>query len=263
MRYTFGARSGERLAYLFASAVAHGVAVFALQPRAPIRLAEDEPDATLIIETVREEPVPPEVAPPPPDPPAPPPDEPQLAAAAPPDATEPEAPDVEPPAIDAPDAPLDPGPMDLTGTVLTASGSGAAMKVAGTTGTARKKKGKPGPRQGAGPATTAASSAGALQIVPLEDLSRAPSPPALDGALARLYPPEARREGRAGSAAVRALVAADGRIRSATISSASDAAFGAACQQLVVGSTWSPPLDGAGKPVATWVRYTCRFQIDR
>jgi hypothetical protein len=29
----------------------------------------------------------------------------------------------------------------------------------------------------------------------------------------------------------------------------------------VLGSRWSPPLDEKGRPVATHVRYTCRFRV--
>lgn len=262
MRYTFGAGRGERLAYLFASAVAHAVTVLAFSPSAPVRPDDDSGAATVVIETFDSEP-PPETEPPRPQQDEPPPPE---RAADPPatavDARPEPAPDVVPPTLDVASEPIAPGPMDLTDTVLTARGSGAAMQVAGAAVGARSKVG----RAPAGRGGTAAPRAAALppaRVVPLEDLSRLPSPPALDGALARLYPPDARREGRGGSAVVRALVAADGRVRSASIAAATDASFGQACQELVMGSAWSPPLDEAGRPVATWVRYTCRFQIDR
>jgi TonB family protein len=270
MRCTFGARLAERLAYPFASAVAHCAAVLALRPTAaPIAMEELE-TATVVIEAIAPEPEPPpepeplpDLEPPAPEPAISPPDDLALDPTLDPLETSREL-DVSPPELDAPTDLIDPGPVDLTGTMLTAKeGPGAAMKVAGTGGAARKKKKDRASTSRGSSAATESGPPAPPRIVALENLSRPPSPPALDAALARLYPPDARREGRAGSAAVRALVGADGRVRSAAVASASDAAFGQACQQLVMGSAWSPPLDSGGEPVATWVRYTCRFRIDR
>lgn len=97
--------------------------------------------------------------------------------------------------------------------------------------------------------------------VEARDLARRPEPPPLAGALAQHYPAEARRRGVGGQAAVRARVDADGRVRVAQVSSESEPGFGAACQRTLLGSKWSPPLDREGRPVATWIRYTCRFRV--
>jgi TonB family protein len=110
------------------------------------------------------------------------------------------------------------------------------------------------------PGTPAGSTAPAT--VALRDLSRRPVPPELDAVLRRNYPAQARRNYVTGTAIVRARIDADGRVRSSTIVSQTQPGFGAACQKTVLGSVWSPPLDGRGHPVATHVSYTCRFQVD-
>lgn len=98
-------------------------------------------------------------------------------------------------------------------------------------------------------------------VVPLKDLSRKPAPPELVSLLARNYPDDARRRGVSGEATVRARIDADGRVRTASVSSESEPGFGAACQRALIGSRWTPPLDRDGRAVGTWVRYTCRFRV--
>jgi len=95
--------------------------------------------------------------------------------------------------------------------------------------------------------------------VALADLSRPPSPPSLDEALARRYPAAARAEGRSGRAVVRARIEPDGRAVVVGVVTATEPAFGEACRLTVDGSRWRPPLDARGAPVATEVSYTCTF----
>ncbi|MEB2320989.1 MAG: TonB family protein [Sorangiineae bacterium] len=100
-------------------------------------------------------------------------------------------------------------------------------------------------------------------MVPLASLSRKPSPPTLDARLRAHYPPDARREGRSGSARVIARIDPDGVARDLRIMSASEPAFGVACRETVAGSRWSSPIGPDGQPVATEVRYRCRFEVER
>jgi TonB family protein len=99
-------------------------------------------------------------------------------------------------------------------------------------------------------------------LLPVADLSRRPVPPRLDSVLKSHYPADARQRGLSGVAVVRARIDADGRVRMASISSESYAGFGEACRETVVGSTWLPPQDRVGRPVATEVSYTCRFRVE-
>jgi len=117
-------------------------------------------------------------------------------------------------------------------------------------------------RDDPGPAAPAPrATRGGSGTVALADLSRPPSPPALDDALARRYPAAARAAGRTGRAVVRLRIDPDGRARMLRLLSATEPPFGDACRATVDGSRWRPPLDAAGKPVATEVTYTCSFQI--
>ena len=38
--------------------------------------------------------------------------------------------------------------------------------------------------------------------------------------------------------------------------------FGAACEQTLRGSRWSPPYDREGRAVSTFINYTCRFNVE-
>jgi TonB family protein len=91
------------------------------------------------------------------------------------------------------------------------------------------------------------------------DLSRPPSPPVLDEALARNYPDSARQNGLTGKAVVRARVLAQGTVRDLAVVSESAPGFGEACKATLADSRWSAPLDRDGRPVATTIHYTCRF----
>lgn len=167
-------------------------------------------------------------------------------------------------------------PVDLTGVTLTNDGAGAGW--ASMVGDGSRMRGplrrptarlKDKPRAQATAAEekpvggrTRARKPPPL-LVPVSDLSRRPSPPALDAVLQRHYPAEARRRGLAGQAVVTARIDADGRVRWAQILSETDAGFGRACRNTVVGSVWTPPFDRNGRPVATRIRYTCGFRVSR
>ncbi|MEZ4224435.1 MAG: TonB family protein [Polyangiaceae bacterium] len=157
-------------------------------------------------------------------------------------------------------------PVDLSGITLTNDkgtagwaaprGDGSARSGALRTGT------PPRSRRAVAAAETPKQTASKASSVALADLARPPSPPRLESVLQRHYPVSLRERGIGGSAVVRARVDADGRVRSATVTSESEPGFGAACQSTVLGSRWSPPMNKQGNAVATHVRYVCRFRVD-
>ena len=164
-------------------------------------------------------------------------------------------------------------PVELTGVTLTNDGSGEGWvsrvgNGSALTGPIRAPSGR---TQSATPSKSSLRPASLRRptasarpdLVPLTDLSRRPSPPPLDGKLASNYPLEARRRGQEGLAVVTARIEADGHIRVASIASESDPGFGEACRRTIVGSIWSPPRDTSGRAVATQIRYTCQFRVDR
>ena len=156
-------------------------------------------------------------------------------------------------------------PADFSGVTLTndgpgpgwgsAVGNGEAMHgPIGTRGakvTGRSRAGGAG--AGTGPAGP--------PVVALGSLSRPPAPPDLNGALERHYPAEARRQGTPGQAVLKARVLPDGHVRDLVLVSQSAPGFGDACRATLRESVWSAPLDKTGQPVATFVTYTCRFEV--
>jgi len=159
-------------------------------------------------------------------------------------------------------------PAQLSGTTLTAAGDGPGFAVPEGDGTSRSEpivtapapETKPAPAAPA-PRPTPPPPPPPPKIVEQRDLSRRPDPPALASTLGRHYPEDARRRGVGGQAVVRARVDADGKVRTASVVSETEPGFGAACQSTLVGSKWTAPLDRDGRPVGTWVRYTCRFRV--
>ncbi len=99
-------------------------------------------------------------------------------------------------------------------------------------------------------------------VVALGDLSRRPRPPSLDGELERHYPAELRRRGVEGVAEVGLVVNAAGRVARVEILSETASGFANACRATLLGTEWSPPLDRAGVPVATRLKYRCRFEVE-
>jgi TonB family protein len=159
-------------------------------------------------------------------------------------------------------------PVDLTGVTLTNDsgdarfstvvGNGAAMD--GPLGAIRTTRPVALP---AAPSARPAPARVETPVLALSDLSERPVAPELGGVLRQHYPAEARARGLGGSASVEARIDPDGRVRSVTIVSESFAGFGDACKKTLVGSRWSPPRGRDGGPVATRIRYTCRFVVDR
>lgn len=163
-----------------------------------------------------------------------------------------------PPTTNAP--PPSTQPLDLSGVTLTnAGGPGWSIDTRPSAPAATattKPAGKPAPAPSAKPARVE------VPVVSAKDLSKQPAAPSLDSQLRDHYPADARRRGVGGEAVVRARVDPDGRVRTCSVVSESESGFGSACRSTVLGSSWSPPLDREGHPVATYVRYTCRFRVD-
>jgi TonB family protein len=154
-------------------------------------------------------------------------------------------------------------PLDLRGVTLTNDSGGFAMPTGNglaldrPIGTSRAPVLTPPPTVAPPPAAPVAPA-----IVAFESLGARPSPPALEGALARNYPADARRRAIGGSAKVRARIEPDGVARSVSVEGETFAGFGEACRRTVAGSHWSPPRDSNGRAVATQVRYTCHFKVE-
>jgi TonB family protein len=210
-----------------------------------------------------------EVTPPTPPPKVPTPEPQTVNKPQPPPKQQPQAPET-PPAeeLAAPDeAEVAKVPPELTGsTLLNTTGQGWAAPAGN--GNVRQGAIQTGLRRGTAQATVKAV---ALRLppaqvppetLPLSQLSKKPVPPPLTKALERNYPTEARNLGRSGEAKVRARIEANGVVQSAKVSSETAPGFGAACRKTLLESKWSSPRDRNGKPVATWINYQCKFQIE-
>jgi len=165
----------------------------------------------------------------------------------------------------------EPEVADLTGLTLTNAGTGAGWASAVGNGQSMERPiragvaAKSAPREPVKAPTPVIKRVEKPQtaIVAAKDLSRKPVPPNLNGVLEAHYPKSAREMGLEGSAVVRLKIDPDGRVRLANVVSESGSGFGSACQKTVMGSNWSAPLDQQGNSVATFVRYTCRFRVNR
>jgi TonB family protein len=155
-------------------------------------------------------------------------------------------------------------PADFSGTTLTNDGPGEGWASAVGNGEAMH-----GPIGRPGAKVTGRSQEGTAQpspvkaapVVALASLSRPPAPPDLNDALERHYPEAARKQGTPGQAVLKARITAEGQVRDLVVVSQSAAGFGDACRATLRESTWSPPLDKDGQAVATFVSYTCRFEV--
>jgi hypothetical protein len=159
-----------------------------------------------------------------------------------------------------PAAPPPESPADFSGVTLTNDGAGPGWASAvGNGASMRGPIGRPGarvaPRASDGPPSEGPP------LVALGSLSRPPAPPDLVGELERHYPEAARRQGLAGQAILKARITPEGRARDLILVSQSTAGFGDACRATLRDSIWSAPLDRDGRPVATLVTYTCRFEV--
>lgn len=240
------------------SLLVHGLVYVNLDPAAPVA-ARKPPKSVVAFSVANARPEPP-ATPPPPEPES---DAPRPTPAprpAPIPATRHAEPNPAPPA-EAPPA----GPIDLSGVTLTNDTGGSFTMLAGNglarEGALRVPASLGRDRPAAPAASVTAPRPEPPRVVPVADLSTRPSPPALDSALQRNYPAEARRRGVGGNAMVRIRIDPDGVVRSVTTLGESAAGFGEACRRTLRGSRWSPPRDRAGRPVATEVRYTCRFVV--
>jgi len=162
----------------------------------------------------------------------------------------------------APPPPQAETPADFSGVTLTNDGPGRGSAVG-------NGQAMHGPIGTPGAKVTGRSVAGSSDgegkagppIVALGSLSRPPVPPDLNGALERHYPAEARRLGTPGQAVLKARVLPDGHMRDLVVVSQSAPGFGDACRATLRDSVWSAPLDKTGQAVATFVTYTCRFEV--
>jgi TonB family protein len=198
-----------------------------------------------------------------PAPPMPPPQRPREAPPPPPKRQKPLAAPIEPTPANAANDAGEPAPAELTGNTLV--GTSAALWVA-PPGSGAERDGAIGAGL-ARTATPASRPSGEAIVapppaVPLAQLSRKPVPPPLAGVLERHYPAAARKQGLTGDAKVRARVEPTGEVREVSISLESAPGFGEACRRTLLASKWTAPLNEAGRPVATWVSYRCKFRIE-
>jgi TonB family protein len=169
-----------------------------------------------------------------------------------------------PPATPAPAATPPPAePPVSTGVTLAADGAGVgfAMPLGSGGSLDPAGRGSPAPLQPQAPAATKSRAPLEPALVAVGDLSAKPAPPPLAAALERNYPADARRRGSSGSAKVRARIDPDGVVRRVSLLDESAAGFGEACSHTLTGSRWAAPKDKVGHPVATEIRYTCRFVV--
>jgi len=165
--------------------------------------------------------------------------------------------------------PVEAEPADFTGVTLTSeSGAGSWASVTGNGEATVGALAAPprGTHAGSGHGRAGSGDGDVAQgprVLGLGQLSRPPKPPSLDDALLEHYPKLARDQGTAGHAVVRARILADGRVNDMRVLVASAPEFGRACERTLSGSRWSAPLDESGRPVATDVSYTCRFEVTR
>jgi hypothetical protein len=141
---------------------------------------------------------------------------------------------------------------------------GAAPR-SGASGTGATAGQKPGAGVGEGAGNGVGSGAGVRGAVDGSELSRKPSQPA--GLAARIeahFPPAARRQLLSGTGRARLLVSPQGVVVRAEPAGETPAAsgFGDACARALSGSGgWGEPLDASGRPVSTWIRFSCEFAI--
>jgi protein TonB len=169
-----------------------------------------------------------------------------------------------PPEAAPPPPPQAETPADFSGTTLTNDGPGEGWASAVGNGEAMHGPiGRPSAKVTGRTqdGTTKPSPAKAAPVVALASLSRPPAPPDLNDALEHNYPAEARKQGTPGQAVLKARITAEGQVRDLVVVSQSAPGFGDACRATLRGSTWSPPLDRDGQPVATFISYTCRFEV--
>ncbi len=109
------------------------------------------------------------------------------------------------------------------------------------------------------------ASSASTSPVDVARLARRPvQPSGLGARIEAQYPAAARAEQLSGRGSVRALVSANGEVVQTVALSEqpTKSSFAAACARALGGSAgWGTPLDDAGRPVSTWIRFTCEFGI--
>jgi periplasmic protein TonB len=242
--------------YLLSSIVLHGAAVTWLvatgsAPRFP------KPPHTVELVTLPLPPAPQPLEAPPPKVPEPEPVKPQPPK---PRAPTPPAPEPEKPAAAEPEAiePAAPEPLIAEPALAALGDSALGLPLAGTGRGTQPAAGHGGrsPSVAAKPSPPKAP-----RLVRLADLSRKPQPPSFDGALRANYPETLRRQGTEGQATLRLTLSSRGRVVEARVLSQSHPEFATACRRTLLGSQWSVPLDGEGRPTGTELDYRCRFRV--
>jgi len=210
------------------------------------------------------QPKPPPETPPPEKPkePEPPPKEPPKVAAR-PAAPKPAA--APPPQEAAPPAPAD-EPTDFTGVTLTAEGGSSSWTTAVGSGAALTGPiGKIGKKPDA--LVAAKSGPAGPRLVDLGSLARKPVPPVTltnGDLLKQNYPRRAQLQGVEGRVLVRVKILPNGHVGEVRVVAESPSAFefASACREtLRQAPPWQPPLDTAGKAVATEVTFKCTFEV--
>jgi len=171
-----------------------------------------------------------------------------------------------PPESETPPPPAEEAPIDFPGLTLTsADGVGSWSTIVGTgesfkgpVAAPRKKTNTAAVGSGNG----TGKGSGNLSRVVKKDLSRPPVPPTnMDQTLVRNYPLLARKQGIEGTAVMRARITATGQIATVTLIRETFNGFGQACEKTIKSGRWRPKLDKRGRPIATDITYTCRFEV--
>lgn len=140
------------------------------------------------------------------------------------------------------------------------SALGAPASSGGALGTAAGGAGHGASGSGGGQAGAPAKSDAAVAV---RELSRRPVPPSgLDGLVRTHYPKSLRAQQLEGTGSARLLISPSGVVGTALPSSESSPGFAAACADAMRSTSgWGTPLDREGRPVSTWIHFTCEFSI--
>lgn len=101
-------------------------------------------------------------------------------------------------------------------------------------------------------------------FVPISQLSRRPQPPSsLANAILVGYPYDLQQQRIEGQAVLHLRIQEDGSPTLLRPPSETYRGFGTACRLAIErAGRWSIPLDDQGEPVATLVRFVCRYSVD-
>lgn len=161
-----------------------------------------------------------------------------------------------PPENPPPETPPASTPLVLAGLSMSNAGIGVPSGYGASPSATARRGATPAPTQVGAPAPVAPT------LTPVSDLSKKPVPPRLDSALAQFYPPGLRSQGVEGEALIRVVLAKDGRVAQTSTVSESHSGFAPACERALRTSRWEPPIDKAGNPTMTALKYRCRFRVN-